>query len=125
MSSDRITVSVYSSLINRLLYDTVCDLRDTPRRLSRAANTVINRNEHTTDSQLERAMYQVRRLHNQIANDIRFLDSAFFDEICSLLEIPAEEVYTLLQSRYAAASKAALDLAVKAEQEWLKYLENK
>lgn len=125
MTSDRVTVSAYNSLINRLLYDTVNNLQHTPRRLSRAANVVINRNEHTTASQLNHAIYLVRRQHNQLANDIRFIDSALFEQMCILLDISPNEVYTVLQRKYAAKCKAALELAVRAERDYVKSIENK
>lgn len=125
MTSDRVTVSAYSGLVNRLLFDTVNNLRHTPRRLCRAANVVINRNEKTTASQLNHAIYLVRRQHNQLANDIRFVDSALFEQMCILLDIPADKAYSILQRKYAAKCKAALELAVKAERDYVKSIENK
>lgn len=123
--NDRVTVQSYNALINRLMYETVSTLRNMPGRLTRAANVILNRGPETSDQQLYRAIYIVRRNQIRLANEIRFVDSTFFEQLCVNLDIVPEEAYRALQDKYALRCKRALSLAVKAEREYVDYVANK
>lgn len=123
--NDRVTVQSYNALINRLMYETVSTLRNMPGRLTRAANVILNRGPETSGQQLYRAIYIVRRNQIRLANEIRFVDSAFFEQLCVNLDIVPEEAYRALQDKYAPRCKRALSLAVKAEREYVDYVANK
>lgn len=122
---DRVEVNAYGALANRILYDCIKSLRQTPGQLNRAAAVILHRTEHTQAIKLFWANYRIHEGRCRLKDEILFVESGMFETLCTALDIDPEKAYKALQRKYAEKCKAALDMAAEADRAYIAYIENK
>lgn len=113
---DPIDVRAYGRLANRLLYDSVKSLQWVVTTLNRATATVFSLTAETPPLRMFWAQYRIHEARSRLCEEISFLDSGLFDNLCGALDIDSERAYSALQARYASKCRKALELADKADQ---------
>lgn len=125
MSTDRLIVRGYNALLNQMIMDSVNTLSRAPAVIERNARKILRRQPDTPHEDLVKFNAAVHNYRINLYTAIRFIDSSFFEEICSVLELETEKAYARLQRKYAGRCRAALELALRAEREYIEYLEKK
>lgn len=122
---DPVDIRAYNALANRLLIDAVNSLKRLPAKLTRASNTILNRTVETPIEKLWWARCCIHESCVQLNNDIRFIESAAFESLCTALDIDAARAYAALKRKYARKCRQALSLAEEAKKTYINFLENK
>jgi len=117
--SDRITVQAYSRLLNAVMLDTVKTLQTCPAAIRRNARKLlvaepISYALHAQDWIMAATLHRYRLL-----SAVNFLESSFFDTVCTALGLGPREVYQRLHDKYAASAAEALEMLDKAEADYL------
>ena len=119
---DPVTVRAYGNLANRLLYDSIRNLKWATATLNRAANVILAMTEETPIMRVLWAQYRIHEARCRLNNEIRFIDSNMFENLCTALDIDHVRAYAALKRKYADKCRKALELAERADRLCAEYL---
>ncbi len=119
---DPVTVRAYGNLANRLLYDSIRNLKWATASLNRAANVILTMTGETPIMRVLWAQYRIHEARCRLNNEIRFIDSNMFENLCTALDIDHVRAYAALKRKYADKCRKALELADRADRICAEYL---
>ena len=119
---DPVAVRAYGNLANRLLYDCIHNLKWATASLNRTANAILTMTKETPLMRVFWAQYRIHEARCRLNNEVRFIESEMFENLCDALDIDHVRAYAALKRKYADKCRKALELADRADRICAEYL---